>query len=124
MPRFIQAPTILQAAGNPPKVIEEYIGRLNTGTQAVSVARMSSPPGWGEPGQSPDFDEYTVVLRGQLRVDFRGGSMDVSAGQAILVRRGEWVQYSTPGPEGAVYVSICVPAFSIETVHRDPSSDV
>ncbi len=119
MVTVIRAPAVVQAAGNKPKVIEEFFGRVNSGTTAVSVARMRSPGGWTEPGQTPEFDEYTVVLRGVLRVVTREGSADVAAGQAVLAPKGEWVQYSTPGPEGAEYVAVCVPAFSPETVHRD-----
>ena len=119
MPVLIPAPTRVEAAGNKPKLIDEYVGRVNTGEAAVSVAHMRSPSGWAEPGQTPEFDEYTLVLRGSLRVEHRGGSLDVRAGQAVLVRRGEWVRYSTPGGEGAEYVAVCLPAFSPETVHRD-----
>ena len=119
MPTFIQQPSIVQAAGNKPKIIEEYFGRVNSGTEAVSIARMRSPGGWVEPGQTPEFDEYTVVLRGTLRVATRDGFTDVHAGQAVITHRGEWVQYSTPGEEGAEYVAICLPAFSMDTVHRD-----
>jgi ethanolamine utilization protein EutQ len=119
MPTHIQQPSIVQAAGNKPKIIEEYIGRVNSKTEAVSIARMKSPSGWVEPGQTPEFDEYTVVLRGTLRVASKSGSMDVHAGQAVIAHAGEWVQYSTPGPEGAEYVAICLPAFSMNTVHRD-----
>jgi mannose-6-phosphate isomerase-like protein (cupin superfamily) len=119
MPTQISAPTIIHAVGNKPKVIEEFIGRVNSGTEGVSIARMKSPSGWTEPGQTPEFDEYTVVLRGVLQVTSRSGTMEVSAGQAILVHRGEWVQYSTPGSEGAEYIAVCVPAFSPNTVHRD-----
>ena len=119
MPTLIQQPSIVQAAGNKPKIIEEYIGRVNSKTDSVSIARMKSPSGWVEPGQTPEFDEYTVVLRGTLRVTTQSGSMDVHAGQAIVVHKGEWVQYSTPGTEGAEYVAICLPAFSMDTVHRD-----
>jgi mannose-6-phosphate isomerase-like protein (cupin superfamily) len=119
MPTLIEKPTRITAAGNKPKLIDEYVGRVNTGEAAVSVAHMRSPAGWAEPGQTPEFDEYTVVLRGSLRVEHRGGSLDVRAGQAVLVRRGEWVRYSTPGGEGAEYVAVCLPAFSPETVHRD-----
>jgi len=115
----IQRPAVVQAAGNKPKVIEEYIGRINTDTGAVSIARMQSPPGWIEPGQTPDFDEYTVVLRGMLRVETLDGALEVDAGQAVIARRGEWVQYSSPGADGAEYVAVCLPAFSPETVHRD-----
>jgi mannose-6-phosphate isomerase-like protein (cupin superfamily) len=117
--QFIPAPKIIQAAGNKPKVIEEFIGRVNSGTAAVSIARMKSPSGWIEPGQTPDFDEYTVVLRGMLRVTTKSGTHDVAAGQAIIAHRGEWVQYSTPGPDGAEYIAVCLPAFSPDSVHRD-----
>ena len=116
---LVQKPTIVQAAGNKPKVIEEFIGRVNSKTDDVSVARMRSPRGWIEPGQTPEFDEYTVVLRGLLRVTTRTGVIDVNAGQAIIVQGGEWVQYSTPGPDGAEYIAICLPAFSPSSVHRD-----
>ena len=119
MPKHIAAPTIVQAAGNKPKIIEEYVGRVNSDTEAVSVARMKSPGGWVEPGQAPEFDEYTVVLRGTLRVTTRDGVLDVHAGQAVITNAGEWVQYSTPGAEGAEYVAICLPAFSPAIVHRD-----
>ena len=119
MPTHIAQPKIIQAAGNKPKRIEEYIGRVNSGTESLSVARMVSPGGWVEPGQTPEFDEYTVVLRGTLRVTTKGGSVDVHAGQAVVAQKGEWVQYSTPGDEGAEYIAVCVPAFSMETVHRD-----
>jgi mannose-6-phosphate isomerase-like protein (cupin superfamily) len=112
---------VIQAAGNKPKIIEEFIGRVNSKTQSLSVARMRSPSGWVEPGQRPDFDEYTLVLRGMLLVTSKGEAVEVHAGQAIIAHRGEWVQYSTPGPEGAEYVAICLPAFSLETVHRDES---
>jgi mannose-6-phosphate isomerase-like protein (cupin superfamily) len=120
MPTLIAEPTRVAAAGNMPKLIDEFFGRVNTGDSQVSIARMRSPAGWIEPGQAPDFDEYTVVLTGSLRVDHRAGSIDVSAGQAVFVRRGEWVRYSTPGPTGAEYLAICVPAFSLEAAHRDP----
>ena len=119
MPTHIQQPTIVQAAGNKPKIIEEYFGRVNSATSDVSIARMKSPGGWIEPGQTPEFDEYTVVLRGLLRVRTRDGTVDVRAGQAVVTRRGEWVQYSTPAAEGAEYVAVCLPAFSMDTVHRD-----
>ena len=119
MPRHITSPTIIQAAGNKPKRIEEFIGRVNSATEALSIARMTSPSGWVEPGQTPEFDEFTVVLRGTLHVAFRGGEFDVEAGQAVITRRGEWVQYSTPGAEGAEYIAVCLPAFSPQTVHRD-----
>lgn len=119
MPSHITRPTIVQAAGNKPKIIEEYVGRVNSATESVSIARMKSPGGWVEPGQTPEFDEYTVVLRGMLRVATADGSVDVHAGQAVVTPRGEWVQYSTPGSEGAEYVAVCIPAFSPDTVHRD-----
>ena len=119
MPRHIPTPTTIHAAGNLPKNIEEFIGRVNSGTDTVSIARMKSPSGWIEPGQTPEFDEYTLVLRGSLRVTTKAGVVDVSAGQAVIAPQGEWVQYSTPGAEGAEYVAVCVPAFSPETVHRD-----
>jgi mannose-6-phosphate isomerase-like protein (cupin superfamily) len=119
VPELIEAPTVVEAVGNKPKIIEEYVGRVNTGGGEVSVARMRSPAGWEEPGQTPEFDEYTVVLRGLLRVQTRDETLDVRAGQAVVTRRGEWVQYSTPGEEGAEYVAVCLPAFSPETVHRD-----
>ena len=119
MPRLIEAPTRVEAAGNKPKLIDEYIGRVNSGDPAVSIAHMRSPGGWQEPGQTPEFDEFTVVLRGMLRVEHAGGTMDVRAGQSVVLRRGEWVRYSTPEPDGAEYMAICLPAFSIETVHRD-----
>jgi len=119
MVKHIAAPSIVAAAGNKPKVIEEYVGRVNSGDGAVSVARMKSPSGWVEPGQTPEFDEFTVVLRGTLRVTTRNGSTDVHAGQAVVLTKGEWVQYSTPGDDGAEYIAVCVPAFSMETVHRD-----
>jgi mannose-6-phosphate isomerase-like protein (cupin superfamily) len=119
MPTLIGAPTRVEAAGNKPKLIDEYIGRVNSANEAVSIAHMRSPEGWLEPGQTPGFDEFTVVLRGTLRVEHRGGSMDVHAGQAVLAHSGEWVRYSTPGPEGAEYIAVCLPAFSPATVHRD-----
>jgi len=121
MPRLIERPTQITAAGNKPKIIREYIGRVNSSTGDVSIARMESPGGWIEPGQTPEFDEYSVVLRGLLRVTHRDGTIDVRAGQAVLVSRGEWVQYSTPDEEGAEYLAVCLPAFSPETVHRDAS---
>ncbi len=119
MPTHIAAPTRVTAAGNKPKLIDEYVGRVNTQTAAVSVAHMRSPAGWVEPGQTPDFDEYTVVLGGRLRVTHRDGAFDVRAGEAVLARKGEWVQYSTPDPDGAEYIAVCLPAFSPDTVHRD-----
>ena len=119
MPRLIQSPTIVQAAGTPPKRIEEYAGRVNSGHSTVSVARMVSPEGWIEPGQRPQFEEITVVLRGMVRVEHEGGAMEVRAGQAVVTAPGEWVRYSTPNPEGAEYIAVCLPAFSPSTVHRD-----
>jgi mannose-6-phosphate isomerase-like protein (cupin superfamily) len=119
MPTLIPTPTRIQAAGNKPKIIEEFIGRVNSHTQSVSIARMRSPSGWSEPGQTPEFDEYTVVLHGLVRVTTRDGVVEVLADQAIIVHRGEWVQYSTPGPDGAEYIAVCLPAFSPDTVHRD-----
>jgi mannose-6-phosphate isomerase-like protein (cupin superfamily) len=119
MPRVIQAPTRIHAHGEPPKVIEEYIGPVNSDTTELSVARMISPPGWSEPGQTPEFAEYTLVLRGTLHVESSDGAYDVSAGQAIIVEPSEWVRYSTPGAEGAEYVAVCLPAFSPDTVHRE-----
>jgi mannose-6-phosphate isomerase-like protein (cupin superfamily) len=119
MPHLIEGPTIIQAAGQPPKRIEEYAGRVNSGHGAVSVARMVSPQGWLEPGQRPEFEEVTVVLKGMLRVDHEGGSLDVRAGQAVVSKPGEWVRYSSPEPGGAEYIAVCLPAFSPDTVHRD-----
>ncbi|MBV8879397.1 MAG: cupin [Planctomycetaceae bacterium] len=119
MPTHLTKPAVIEAAGNKPKRIEEYVGRVNSKTAAVSVARMKSPSGWVEPGQTPDFDEYTVVLKGSLRVTSKDGTIDVAAGQAVITHRGEWVQYSTPGPDGAEYVAVCLPAFSPDAVHRD-----
>ena len=121
MPKLIASPTIITAAGNKPKRIEEYAGRVNSGHDGVSVARMVSPSGWVEPGQRPEFEEITIVLRGMLRVESEGGSIDVRAGQAIVTAPGEWVKYSTPEAEGAEYVAVCLPAFSPLTVHRDQS---
>ena len=121
MPDLIEKPTIIASAGNLPKRIAEYVGRVNSDTEAVSIARMESPAGWIEPGQTPEFDEYTVVLRGMLRVETRSATMDVKAGQAIIAHRGEWVRYSTPEPGGAEYIAVCIPAFSPQLVHREPS---
>ncbi len=115
----IQKPTIIQAAGNPPKRIEEFIGRVNSDTAKVSIARMKSPSGWSEPGQTPAFDEYTVVLKGSLHVELKDASFDVGPDQAIIVEAGEWVRYSSPSPEEAEYLAVCLPAFSPEIVHRD-----
>ncbi len=120
MPRFIDSPTRIQAAGNLPKRIEEYAGHVNSGHAHVSVARMVSPQGWLEPGQRPGFEEITVVLRGLLRVEFAGGALDVREGQAVVASPGEWVRYSSPEPGGAEYIAVCVPAFTPGTVHRDP----
>lgn len=119
MPIHIAKPTIIDAAGNLPKRIEEYVGRVNSGHAAVSVARMVSPAGWREPGQRPEFEEVTIVLRGTLQVEHEGGSVTVRAGEAVVTKPGEWVRYSTPDPGGAEYVAVCVPAFSPATVHRD-----
>jgi mannose-6-phosphate isomerase-like protein (cupin superfamily) len=119
MPTKVNAPSIIKAAGNKPKIIEEFIGRVNTKTAAVSIARMTSPSGWVEPGQTPEFDEYTVVLKGMLRVKTLKETLDIHAGEAVISHKGEWVQYSTPGAEGAEYIAVCLPAFSPETVHRD-----
>ena len=119
MPTLIPSPSIVKAAGNKPKVIEEFIGRVNTNSNDLSIARMRSPGGWIEPGQTPEFDEYTIVLRGTLRVVTKTGSIDVAAGQAIVVTKGEWVQYSSPEPDGAEYIAVCLPAFSPQIVHRD-----
>lgn len=119
MATLISSPTIIEAAGNKPKIIEEFIGRVNSSTAEVSIARMRSPGGWVEPGQTPEFDEYTLVLNGELRVTTREGVFDIRAGQAIIVHAGEWVQYSSPHAGGAEYVAVCLPAFSPEIVHRD-----
>ena len=119
MPRLIAAPTVIEAAGNKPKKIEEYAGRVNSGHNGVSVAKMTSPQGWVEPGQRPEFEEITVVLRGMLRVEHEGGALDVRPGQAVVTEPGEWVRYSTPETGGAEYVAVCLPAFSPQTVHRD-----
>jgi ethanolamine utilization protein EutQ len=119
MPTLISQPARIQAAGSKPKVIDEYIGRVNSKTSALSVAHMRSPQGWEEPGQTPQFDEFTIVLKGSLRVRYPEGSMDVAAGQAVIVHSGEWVQYSTPGGEGAEYIAVCLPAFSMDAVNRD-----
>ncbi len=121
MAKLIERPTRIEAAGNKPKLIDEFIGRVNSGTPEVSIACMRSPSGWVEPGQTPQFDEYTIVLRGMLRVETNDGVIDVDTGQAVMTRRDEWIRYSTPGPEGAEYIAVCLPAFSPETVHRDPA---
>ncbi len=119
MPRFIKSPTIIKAAGNKPKIIEEFIGRVNSSESKVSIARMRSPVGWEEPGQTPEFSEFTIVLSGTVRVKSKEGLVDIKSGGAIVVQKGEWVQYSTPEANGAEYISVCVPAFSPSTVHRD-----
>ncbi|HVV88693.1 MAG TPA: cupin domain-containing protein [Kofleriaceae bacterium] len=119
MPTLIEKPTRIEAAGNKSKLIDEYVGHVNSGTAGVSIAHMRSPGGWVEPGQTPAFDEHTVVLRGTLRVEHAGGALDVHAGQAVITRAGEWVRYSTPGDDGAEYLAVCLPAFSPATVHRD-----
>lgn len=119
MPRLIKSPTRVEAVGTPPKTIEEFVGHVNSGDAAISVARMKSPSGWSEPGQTPEFAEYTVVLHGELVVETRGETYRVPVGQAIVVDPGEWVRYSTPGAEGAEYIAVCLPAFSLDTVHRD-----
>jgi mannose-6-phosphate isomerase-like protein (cupin superfamily) len=119
MPTLISQPTRIEAAGTMPKRIEEYVGRVNSRTESTSVAHMRSPSGWREPGQTPEFEEYTIVLKGMLRVEHRHGTIDVAAGQAVITHKGEWVRYSTPGAEGAEYIAVCLPAFSPDTVHRD-----
>jgi ethanolamine utilization protein EutQ len=119
VPTLIAKPTRVEAAGNKPKLIDEYVGRINSATSAASIAHMRSPGGWQEPGQTPEFEEFTVVLHGTLRVEHRGGSIDVHAGQAVIAHRGEWVRYSTPSEEGAEYIAVCLPAFALDTVHRD-----
>lgn len=121
MPRHIAAPKRIEAAGNKPKLIDEYVGRVNSGDQALSIAHMRSPGGWVEPGQRPAFREHTVVLRGLLRVEHEGGVIEVRAGEAVTCEPGEWVRYSTPDPDGAEYLAVCLPAFSPETVRRDPA---
>jgi ethanolamine utilization protein EutQ len=119
MPTLISQPTRIQSAGNKPKLIDEYVGRVNTKTSGTSVAHMRSPGGWVEPGQTPEFDEFTIVLKGTLHVEHKTGALDVQAGQAVIAHAGEWVRYSTPEEGGAEYVAVCLPAFSLETVHRD-----
>ena len=119
MPTLIAKPTRIASAGNKPKVIDEYVGLVNSRNEHISIAHMRSPGGWVEPGQTPDFDEYTLVFRGLLQVAYRGGTLEVRAGQAVLAHRGEWVQYSTPQPEGAEYIAVCLPAFAPDLVHRD-----
>ncbi len=119
MPTLIPTPTRIEAAGNKPKLIDEYVGRVNSRDERVSIAHMRSPAGWQEPGQTPAFDEFTVVLRGMLRVESRDGVTEVRAGQAVIAHAGEWVRYSTPDADGAEYIAVCLPAFSPQTVHRD-----
>ncbi len=119
MPTLIKKPTVIEAAGNKPKLIQEFIGRVNSGTEALSIARMKSPEGWVEPGQTPEFDEYTLVLSGMLRVETIEGTFDIHAGEAIIAHKGEWVRYSSPSSDGAEYLAVCSPAFSPSTVHRD-----
>jgi quercetin dioxygenase-like cupin family protein len=119
MPRLIAKPTVVPAAGRPPKIIEEFVGRVNSQTSALSIAKMTSPSGWREPGQTPEFDEYTIVLKGELQVETREAIHTVAAGQAIMVHAGEWVRYGTPGAAGAEYIAVCLPAFALATVHRD-----
>jgi mannose-6-phosphate isomerase-like protein (cupin superfamily) len=119
MAKVIEQPTLVEAAGEPSKTIEEYIGRVNSNTSALSIARMKSPSGWSEPGQKPEFDEFTVVLQGVLHIRLKDREFDVAAGQAVSISAGEWVQYSSPHPEGAEYLAVCLPAFSPELVHRD-----
>ena len=119
MATLVTAPSVIQAAGNKPKIIEEFVGRVNTRTSSTSIARMQSPGGWVEPGQTPEFDEFTVVLKGMLRVKTRTETLDVRSGQAIIVKAGEWIQYSSPEDGGAEYIAVCLPAFSPDTVHRD-----
>ncbi|MGD1043756.1 MAG: cupin [Bacteroidota bacterium] len=123
MPTLIPSPSIVKAAGNKSKIIEEFIGRVNTGIGGVSIARMKSPGGWREPGQTPEFDEYTIIIHGTLRVVTKTGTINVAAGQAIVVMKGEWVQYSSPEPGGAEYIAVCLPAFSPDIVHRDIDSN-
>jgi mannose-6-phosphate isomerase-like protein (cupin superfamily) len=120
MPTLIRQPSRVEAAGNKPKLIDEFVGRVNSGDSNVSIAHMRSPGGWVEPGQAPEFDEFTLVLAGSLRVESRDGVIDVAAGQAVIARRGEWVRYSTPDPAGAEYIAVCLPAFTLDTAHRDP----
>ena len=119
MPLYIKSPSVIKAAGNKPKIIDEFAGRVNTGSTDISLAKMKSPEGWEEPGQTPEFDEYTVVLKGMLRVKAKNETFDVKAGEAIITYKGEWIQYCTPAPGGAEYIAVCVPAFSPDTVHRD-----
>ena len=119
MPTIIKSPIKIEAAGNKPKIIKEFIGKVNSSTDQISIAKMQSPPGWKEPGQTPEFDEYTVVLKGMLRVETKEKAFDIHADEAIITHKGEWIRYSTPSEEGAEYIAVCLPAFSPETVHRD-----
>ena len=119
MPIKIEQPTIIESAGNKPKIIKEFIGQVNSKNNDLSIARMKSPSGWEEPGQTPAFDEYTIVLNGMLRVESKTGTLDINAGEAVIVKANEWVRYSTPNKEGAEYIAVCLPAFSLDTVHRD-----
>ena len=119
LPQYIKSPSVIKAAGNRPKIIEEYAGRVNTETREISIAKMKSPEGWTEPGQIPEFDEYTIVLKGMLRVKTKINTFDIKAGEAIITYKGEWIQYSTPEHGGAEYIAVCLPAFSPDTVHRD-----
>ena len=119
MPTIIKNPTKIEAAGNKPKIIEEFIGRVNSSNQQISIAKMQSPKGWEEPGQTPEFDEYTIVLKGMLRVETKGKTFDIKSGEAVITRKGEWIRYSTPESGGAEYIAVCLPAFSADTVHRD-----
>jgi len=119
MVTFIKTPTIIEAVGSKPKIIKEFIGRVNSKTEAISIAKMKSSAGWVEPGQTPEFDEYTIVLKGTLRVESKEGTVDVNQGEAIIAHKGEWVRYSSPLPDGAEYIAVCVPAFSPDIVHRD-----
>jgi len=119
MPILIKEPSIITAAGNKPKIIKEYIGRVNSSTGEASVAHMQSPSGWVEPGQTPEFNEYTLVIKGMLKVESKEGAVEVNAGQAVITHKGEWIRYSSPGADGAEYIAVCLPAFSPDTVHRD-----
>jgi len=119
MPTVIKNPTIIEAAGNKPKIIQEFIGRVNSSTKTISIAKMTSPAGWEEPGQTPEFDEYTLVLEGMLRVETKENAFEIKSGEAIITLKGEWIRYSTPEPGGAEYIAVCLPAFSADTVHRD-----
>ncbi|MEJ2105421.1 MAG: cupin domain-containing protein [Ignavibacteriaceae bacterium] len=119
MPTLIKSPTKIEAAGNKPKLIEEFIGRVNSSHDNISMAKMTSPAGWEEPGQTPEFDEFTLVLKGTLKVETKSETFEIKAGQVIITHKGEWIKYSTPFPEGAEYIAVCLPAFALEKVHRD-----